>query len=180
MGQVAERLDSMTIRAQSPDGNVTLTLHKRTQVELSFREYSYEEYDESRLGRQLEAAARGLTDACRQARRAVVAEANGQEQLPEAVSHWNAQRRRFQAERDELAVAGFSRDGRIEITTVGLHEWYVSIESGALDDLSESAFVAMADSAVADLLDVHHLQMYELKTKIYGRVGVTLPDSARR
>jgi hypothetical protein len=53
MGELADRIDRMRVRASTPDGGITAELRDRDQLSLTFREGLYPLLDDAGLGRRL-------------------------------------------------------------------------------------------------------------------------------
>jgi hypothetical protein len=166
MGVLADRLDSMRVRASSPDGSITGELRDRTQVYLSFAPGSYRDYDEASLEEQLAGLARLLWASRMKEYYAAASEAFGEKvtKEPPPVSPRDAA---FYEARDELVAEGRSADGRIHIAVRGMRTWTIRIKDGTLRALDQEAFSARVREAAGMLIDDQLTKVRALKLKFY-------------
>lgn len=169
MGRVSERLDAMTIRAVSPDGNIQARLQKRNRVEMVFRSDAYAEYDEETLTVQMQLVAERLTAGCREGERTAIRQATGRD--VDDKPHWDARQRRYHAERDKLFVEGYSPDGHLRLASVGMREWGVWMTRGAIRELSEEQFVAQTQAALTCLWLNYRAALHELRRRFAEEVA---------
>jgi hypothetical protein len=176
MGIMADRLDSMVVTANSPDGQVTATVSKREQVDIEFRRGAYRRYDERTLEHQLARMATLAWIGYRRGYFEALSAANG-ETIRGDEEEWDANRRRFQQARAAVVAEGASPTGWIRAEATGLTHWRVRIEDGALTQLTEDEFRSEARGTVAALLMDYDEKMLALKDEFFD---LNLPDKKRR
>jgi hypothetical protein len=167
MGVLADRLDNMRVRVQSPGGKIAAELRGRTDVRLSFSPESYRYFNEWDLERQLAALARLLWAARMREYYAAVSEAFGETITGESPPQtWRDQE--YYSARDSIVAEGRSADGRIQLAVRGMTEWTVRIADGSLRTLTEDEFCARVGEAAAELISDQFAKIRELKNQIYG------------
>ncbi|ASU80483.1 hypothetical protein CDG81_21880 [Actinopolyspora erythraea] len=162
MGELAERLDRIRVRASAPGVDLEAELRNRSEVTLTFGESAYEFVDERFLERALAGLARRLyTGWVRQYREAISTtnlniEPNDQHDTD------------FEAEMRAVEVSVESDDGRITISTVGMQDFNASIRRGTVRELSEREFVSRVAELTPRLIQRFQAEVAELKVRYYG------------
>jgi hypothetical protein len=167
MGVLADRLDSMRVRATARGGWITAELHHRTEIRLTFGAGSYRRYSEQLLEQDLTSLARALWAGRMKAYYQAVSEAfeepvSGERRpvTPRDVEYRNA--------RDDLVARGESADGRIVISVRGMRNWVVRIAPGTLRTLTEDEFAEATGAAGEALVRDQFARIRALKNRIYG------------
>ncbi|NHD16200.1 MULTISPECIES: hypothetical protein [unclassified Actinopolyspora] len=162
MGELAERLDGIRVRANAPGMDIRAELHNRTEFTLSFGESVYEFVDERALERALASMARLLYAGWqRQYREAI--EETGLIIDPEDRHDFD-----FQEECRAVESYGESADGCVALSAVGMDEFSARIKSGTLRKLSENEFAARVSEAASLLVADYQAKTTELKIRYYG------------
>ncbi|MHA6802149.1 hypothetical protein [Salinifilum ghardaiensis] len=162
MGELAERLDNIRVRANAPGMDVQAELHNRAEFTLSFGESVYEFADERALERALASMARLLYAGWqRQYREAV--EAAGLDIDPQDQHDFN-----FQEECRAVESHGESSDGRFALSAVGMDEFSARIQRGTVRELGEGEFAARVTEAANLLVADYQAKTTELKMRYYG------------
>lgn len=162
MGELAERLDRIRVRANAPGVDLEAELRERSQVTLTFGESVYEFIDERFLERALAGLARRLyTGWVRQYREAISTtnlnvEPNDQHDFA------------FEEEVRAVEASAESGDGRIAISTVGMQDFSATIRRGTVRELSEREFVARVAEVTPRLIQHFQAKVAELKVRYYG------------
>jgi len=173
VGEFADRLAHLSVRADSPDGHISGHVGGPLQVEIRFQDGAYHSYSESDLGRQLGQLAAVLWSRYRRGYDEITAAYRDGEPAPYEEPEDVA----FRERRAALAVRGRSPEGWIEARSRGLVRWEVTVAAGAVRALTEAEFLAELDGIVADILRDWQHEVIVLTEEIYG-IGV--PDSLRR
>ncbi|ASU80609.1 hypothetical protein CDG81_22670 [Actinopolyspora erythraea] len=162
MGELAERLDNIRVRASAPGMDVHAELRDRTEFSLSFGESVYEFADERALERALASVARLLY-------------AGWQRQYQDAISWTNLDTEPrdqhdfdFQAACRAVESYGESSDGRFALSAVGMDEFTARIKRGSLRELREEEFAARVVEAATVLVRDYQAKTTELKWRYYG------------
>ncbi|MFI1989082.1 hypothetical protein [Actinoplanes sp. NPDC020271] len=171
MGEFADRLSVLSVRAESPDGQIVGSVESPPQANISFRDRAYRQYSDGDLGHQLGQLAAVLFvryrreyDEILSAYRDLPAEAGD-------VRYESLQEATFRERQAALVVRGRSARGRLEVSTRALLRWDVTVTEGTVSSLSESEFLAEANSLVAEVLRDWRNQTALLTNEIYD-IGV--------
>ncbi|GAB2744387.1 hypothetical protein GCM10027174_17620 [Salinifilum aidingensis] len=162
MGELAERLDNIRVRASAPGVELDAELRNQREVALTFGESVYEFIDERYLERALAGLARRLyTGWLRQYKEAI------------STTNLNVEpndQHDFNFEEDVRAVeaSAESSDGRITLATVGMQEFTASLRPGTVRQLSEREFVARVAEVAPLLIERYQAHVAELKVRYYG------------
>lgn len=167
MGEFAELLERLTVRADSPDGRIVGVVQGRMQVEIRFADGAYRSYDELGLGHQLSQLAAVLWSRYRREYDEVTDLYRGGAPAP----YEQPEEGVFRERRAALVARGRSAQGWVEASSRGLVRWEVVVGSGALRKLTESEFLGELDTAVADILRDWRLKTVVLSDEVYG-IGV--------
>lgn len=164
MTSLGDRIDAIHLRVRIPGADIEAELRDRTDVTISFGDGCYQWQSERDLERYLASLARLLYTAWVRAYRGALPEAflAARDDLPDR------QEEDFLAARAELREHGASRDGRITISAVDMHDITVAITRGTLRELSESEFAADTREAVRALLADRRAKVRELKMRYFG------------
>jgi hypothetical protein len=158
----ADQLDTMTIRATSPDGQIQLTFSGGSDITLTFRTGAYARYRERPLESQLARLATGVWTGYRRGYLQAIGETAGGDQ-----PSTDERRRRFQDARARMLATAESPRGFVRVEAVGLMRWRVDIRDGALTRLTEQQFVTEANAAAKALLADYAAKMVHLKDTIF-------------
>lgn len=167
MGIVGDRLDNLRVETSSPDGQVTGVLRPPSELAIAFSYDRYRHYTERDLEHQLSVLVEQLWTEYREARLAAVVEATGRsagEDTP-----WDANSRRYRAERDESRYEGMSNGRSVFVRSTGLLRWRFVIRDGALHALGEAALAADVASGYAALMRDCHQKLNRLRDKHFPR-----------
>lgn len=151
MTQLSNKLDTMTIRVTSPDGRIMARLTNLRSVSVKFREDAFDQYrdDPDSLPPQLAAALNTLWNTYRDSVSELFAEAGGVPDGPDG--HWDANRRRYRAERDALECVAMSPGRLVKMRCRNRTDFAVKVKPGALDTVEEQQFVAEINAALMGL-----------------------------
>ncbi|MEV6843653.1 hypothetical protein [Actinoplanes sp. NPDC051411] len=179
MGELADRLERLTVRETSPDGQIAAT-RDRNQVTLRFHEGAYRSYTESALAGQLGDLARSVRAGCQRGYYEVIGDVTGQPvSAGEVERELDGRERRFYEAQRALRVETSSVNGWITVETEGLDQWRVRIRDGALRALSEEQFISEGVAALGRLLTAYHDRDRELRDEFFDLKlpeGSKLPD----
>ncbi|HEV8558278.1 MAG TPA: hypothetical protein VGR06_18045 [Actinophytocola sp.] len=162
MGQLADRLDAISVRVRVPGTEIMAELRHRTDVTISFGESVYEFLDERGLERFLVSLARMLYAAWLREYRAAIADS-----ALDVEPHDQRDHDFFDA-RSKIEASGSSAGGRIAFSAKGMQDMSAKIAPGTLRELTETQFTARAKEAVTALIQDHLAKVRELKTRFYG------------
>jgi hypothetical protein len=168
VGELADRVDTMVIRASTPDGGITAELRGRDQLSLSFSDGLYRLFDDdAELSRRLAIVANLLWVARTREYRRIYADVTGDDSTGEtlAISERDIA---WRTERDDLVATGRSTDGRVTVHFVGMRQWQVTIRPGTVRALDEQQFIRSAGEAAGALIRDQFSQLAALSHKHYG------------
>lgn len=162
MGELAERLDNIRVRANAPGMDIEAELRNRSEFTLSFGASVYEFIDEDALERALASLARLLYVGWQRQYREAIAE-TALDIEPDDGHDF-----RFQEESRVIESCGESGDGRVALSAVGMDEFTARIKRGTVRELSEGEFAARTAEAATLLVEDYQAKMAELKVRYYG------------
>lgn len=153
MSTMNEHLDTMTVRAATPDGTAFATLQGRGAVSVSFAPGYYASSNESRLELKLGQLGRLLWVARMKEYYRFKSEQLGREIRGEGRPRTARQEARREA-RDQIAATG-SGGGIVTLTAVGMLSWTAEIAPGTVARTDESVFCAAVAQAAESLITDH-------------------------
>jgi hypothetical protein len=176
MGTISNDLNEIASTVTSPDGYVEGRAESLQYLSLRFLRDSYERYyrhrDAELLAHQLERMATLMSTAYQKARREVML-AHGFERSSAMRPPFSSRHREYLEQGPNLTAQGGSPDREIQVTTVGLIEFHVSIRPDVLERHGEQRFLQLADGAMnnlrADYRRAHTALRHELYLKYKGR-----------
>lgn len=171
MTEFGKRLNEMTVRATSPDSNVRAVLRGRGQASISLTSADVlDQYSNvEALAGQIAHAIERVMSGAEQGRRKLVDEFS--RLRVDDTPHWDAERRRYRADRDELPARGKSPHDIVRVETAGLRTWTVGIRPGALERVTAAELCSEVNHAVKDVHRNYAQRLYELKKQRFGDVG---------
>ncbi|GII21758.1 hypothetical protein [Planosporangium mesophilum] len=166
MGELADRIHAMQVRASTPDGRVTTALRHRSEVTLAFAPGWYDRCDERDLERRLAALASLLWVARTREYWRTVSDVTGDDATHEEkpVSPRDV---KFAEAREALVARGSSADGRVCLSVEGMRRWTVRVAPGTVRALDEHEFGSAVGQAAAELIEDQFSKIARLKYKIY-------------
>ncbi|WP_030435532.1 hypothetical protein [Actinoplanes subtropicus] len=168
MGELADRIDTMRVRASTLGDGITAELRDGSELSISFREGYYRLFDyEADMERQLEALAAHLWVARGREVRRIFTDVTDEEFVPGDPPS-DERDLAWQAEREELVATGSSSDGRITVRVVGFRDWQASIRPGTLRALDEHRFAEAVAEAAGELIRDLFDKLTALSSKYYG------------
>ncbi|MEV6636525.1 hypothetical protein AB0M54_37870 [Actinoplanes sp. NPDC051470] len=167
MGELADRVETMRVRATAPDGSLTAELYDRDQLTLTFHNDYYRQCDDDDLGRRLAAVASLLWVARTREYERIYSDVTGDYSTGEGPPATERERD-WRAERDAIEAHGASEDGRVRVRAVGLRNWTVTIRPGTTRTLDEQQFIAAAGQAAGALIRDQFTRLAALSNKYYG------------
>jgi hypothetical protein len=167
---IGDLLKTMTVTATSPDGNIHATVFDYKRIRAGFLPSTFDRYDEPELGHQL--ARLGITawiawsrERMELYRRSLGLTAQEAEQAQSVV--YDSHRKQYEAALNAIEAEGAS-DGRVlHIRTVGMLQWHVAIEHGALRHYGEHGFLGEIHSAFEALMRDRELKIITLKSDFF-------------
>lgn len=162
VGELADRLDRIRVRANPPGMDVEAELRNRNEFTLSFAESVYEFIDQNALERGLANIARLLYAGWVRQYQDAIAETNVDTD-PKDQHDLN-----FRDEARTIESQGESSDGRVSFSAVGMDDFTARIKQGTLRELDEREFAGRASEAATLLVDDYMAQTTVLKMRYYG------------
>jgi len=167
MSDLRDQIQSIRVRASSPDGAISAELAGRTQIALSFARGWYDRCDEGDLERKLGALATLLWTA-RMRRYWEVRSQDAGERITGEPKPISPRAVAYREARAALVAHGRSADGRVTVSVEGMRQWTVRVQRGTARALDEHEFAAAAGQAAAELIQDQYRKIAALKLKIYG------------
>lgn len=162
---IGDLFRKMTVTAESPDGKIWARVYEYTRVQVGFRPWTFERYDETALAAQLGrlglltwvAWSRERTETYRRSLGLGAGEAR------DAGRGGDPHRERYEADLQAVEGTGVSARGTLRVHTVGMMRWRVDIEPGTLRRLGEQPVVDEIHSAFASLMRDRERKIITLK-----------------
>lgn len=167
MTALAERVESMVVRAASPDGRLQAKISGGHDIAIGFRPGTYRDYRDGELARQLAQLLTSLYSGYEAGFRKALSDTLGRPVASDQ-EQWDAVRRRFHAARCEVVAYGRSPGGQVGAKSTGLRQWDFRIKDGTVGQLGEDQFLAELDSAVNAVRCDDILRVSRLRSEIYG------------
>jgi hypothetical protein len=172
MAAIGDDLNAIDVTVTSPDGRIEGRAESLKYITMRFLYDSYESYYRDRgpelLAHQLGRGATLLAAAYQKARRQVM-HAHSFERYS-AVRPPDSPRHREYLERGaKLTARGSSPDQKIQVTTVALIDFQVTIAPRVLFDHDEQAFMQLAHGAMNDLRQDYERAHTELRHELYQK-----------
>lgn len=164
MGHLADRLDTLFVKAATPDGTTLIELRGHTDVRISFAPGYYSYSSESRIAAKLQTAARLLWVARMKEYFRAYSEATGRDVRGEQIDSENAQA--FQDLRLKIVARGESDGGVVAVVAAALWDWTVSIAPGAVAQIDESEFCRLAGQAGQRLIEDQYRQLRDVRRQL--------------
>jgi hypothetical protein len=176
MAAIADDLNAIAVTVTSPDGRIEGLVESMRYTKIRFLHDSYERYyrrcEPEVLAHQLGRGATLMAAAYQKARRAVM-RAHGFEQYTALEPPYTSRHREYLQRGAALTAQGSSPGREIQVTTVSLSTFQVSIAADALYHHDEQKFLQLADGAMKDLQRdyqrVHSALRHELYLKYKDR-----------
>jgi hypothetical protein len=170
MAAIADDLNTIVVTATAPDGRIMGRMESLEFITLRFLHDSYEQYyrhrDPETLAHQLGRGATLMATAYQKARREVM-RAHSFERYT-AVNPPSEPRHREYLERGaELTARGSSPEGEIQVNSVGLVEFRVTVAPEALERNDERGFLRLAGAALESLRASHGRAHGELRHELH-------------
>ncbi|MFI6170778.1 hypothetical protein ACIBCN_28615 [Nocardia sp. NPDC051052] len=162
MQDLAARLDNIQVRVRAPGTEIEAELSQRTNIALFFGDSAYAFVDEPMLEQALTSIAKLLWVGWQRHYRRVIEYTNL------IIDAANSPDMKFFADRDKTEAVGASSDQRITISTIGMRNFSVRIESGTVRELTESQFSRSAAEAATLLIQDYQAKVQELKQRYYS------------
>jgi len=157
---------ALRVRVTLPSGVLSAELRGRSEVTLTFEPPSYYRFSEDALEDSLGNIGRLLCAARVRAYYEQLTAEYGREILGES-EPLNQSDVDYRQARSELAVTGRSSDGRIELSTRGMHNWKAAIAPGTLSALKEEEFCERFAEAARDLIENQYAGIARVKAEVY-------------
>ncbi|HZE37754.1 MAG TPA: hypothetical protein VE172_02995 [Stackebrandtia sp.] len=165
---MADRLDSMVVKVSSPDGLITGEYRpNQGGVVVDFAGDGFRRYRERGLERQLAAVAQRFWRGYRTAYDRALAEATGRPTTHG--EYWEADRRRYWAERDATSYEGMSAGECVYFHSVGLRDFNVVIRDGWLAGSTKERFAREVATGFSAMMSDYRTKLARLRDKHYGR-----------
>lgn len=167
MGDVADRLDELTVTVHSPDGNFSVTVQgpRKIQFEIGRRAYdAYVRYDIGEFERQLSHLATLTWTKYQRGVRAIAGDATPDTYHDlggEEVVNYNNQRAQIEAE-------ATSADGAVSIRTRGMVQWGVSLDRDLVRRIPPQQILSGLNTALQLTVSRYLVQQYALRDKLFG------------
>lgn len=167
MGEVAERLEDLSVTVSSPDGNIEARVRGGQARSLRFREGAYPRYTEAALAHQLARTATLLFVGHDRGVQEVMDKAGLHRPRRPSAAIDEAQRR-YLAALPEIYATGVGPRELVRLDATGLMHWRCEIAQGTLRFLSEPEFIAEVMGAGQALLRHHRYETALLRNEHFG------------
>lgn len=167
MGEIAERLNALTVTVQSPDGCIHATVRGPREVEVQVGQRAYLTYARHSVGEFEHQLAALATLAWTKYQRAVRDIIGGTEPdlyhdpSGEEVVNYNTQLA-------QIEVEATSDDELVSLRTRGMVHWWVHIDPRLIRQVSSEQFLASLSGALNQTVSRFLVQSYALRDKFFG------------
>jgi hypothetical protein len=170
MAAIADDLNAIDVTITSPDGRIEGRAESLKYITLRFLQNSYERYyrhrDAELLAHQLGRGATLMAAAYQKARREVML-AHDFERYTNLQPPYSSRHREYLQRGAQLTARGSSPNQEVQVTTVSLIDFQVSIASDVLHDHEEQKFLQLANGAMNDLQAAYRRAHTDLRHKLY-------------
>lgn len=163
MGEIAERMERMTVEVTSPDGRIKARLAGGSRLTVRFQPDCYPRYRGPELAEQLARLGNLLWTGHRQGYLRVMHEVAGTdlaEDRPE--DEWDAERRRYKLAQREIVADAVSPQGCLRMRAKCLVDWRVAIKDERRERLCEDEFRTEVVETMTQVHVDHTLHTHEL------------------
>lgn len=166
MARLGEILDAMIVDAQSPDGKIAARLSNRKEFRFAFRDaQDFNRYPSTcELAAQTQALLTKLMDRRKEMQYAAIETATGQK-VNDGL-HWDANRRAYRNQRDQITAVGSAHEGRVSVATVGLRYWKVKVAPEAFEAYVAVQYCDALRTAMTELRSDHFAQVLKLQKTV--------------
>ena len=165
MGVIADKLDNMAIKANSPDQNIAAMISNRTKVSLKFNPNTYNSYSEGSLEHQLSRLAELAWINWQRGYEEVLHSRDMRVMKPSLAKDEDT--RKFLENRFDIESFGSSNDDNVRVKTRGLRHWKVRIRPGTISELEEETFCRSCLEAVAMVIDDYNIKNEAYKEELH-------------
>jgi hypothetical protein len=172
VGVLAERMERLVVRVQSPDRYISAVLSHPLHLDVTFTPGTYRRYREHALERQLDVVATRLWTGHRRGYLHALSEALGEPDRGERdqdAMDIDPHSRRYQEAAASIVARGESPGRDIHVTTTALVRWEFAISTGTVHRVGEDQFRRDLVIAARSVLDGYLAQVRELKNEHFGR-----------
>lgn len=167
MGEIADRLNELSVTVQSPDGNISATVKGPRHIQIGISQSGYNAYVPYNIGEfehQLSQLAtltwtryqRGVRDICGDTTPDV-----RYDECAEGVIAYNGQRAQIEAGAE-------SADGVVSIRTRGMVQWSVSLDHALMRQIAPQQFLTGLSNALKTTVSRYLTAQYQLRDKLFG------------
>jgi hypothetical protein len=167
VGDLGDRLVSLTVKAVSPDGQISAMFRGQGEkIEIAFHPGAYRNYSETSLAHELSHLAMRVTAKYVRAQKKLI-----DDEIPDVLHddgiEYGLEDREYRRRVTAIKVGAESPDGRIKVHSHSLARWVVRITDGTVGRVSEETFTAGFISAIREVLAQHQFQVLKLKDEYY-------------
>jgi hypothetical protein len=166
MGELASRLERITVEATSPDGRIRAWVRGQLELDIEFGMRAYRSHDDAELSRQLGQLA---TLTWTRYHREYI-------EVENAFLDWSAQEqdahdRLFEEQAEQLTVVGSSPGGWVTVRSRALARWDVHLVPGVQQQLTEQQFVDEVVGAAGHTVRAYRAARARLLDQFYDLAG---------
>lgn len=180
MGELADRLDRLTVQVSSPDQQITVHLDGRGGLaDIQLSTSAYRRYATADLARQLRQLARLASVAYRRAFRELVDEVFTEPVYDDSPDEVGPELPKYRHLLPAIVSRGQAGDGAVQISARGLADWEVRLTPGLPQRLPADVFLEHLRAAVEQLLADHNAQATEARQQVYRPIESAIPLNGR-
>jgi len=172
VGELADRLDRLSVEVVSPDRRIVATIRGGWDVDVDIDPRVFHGYRERALGDQLSQLGRLAYVAYQRERRKLMDDAFAMPIYDDLVDVVGTRLRDYREGVANLVSSGTSDDRVITVRSRGLAEWDVAIAPDVIARMHAQTFVADLRTAVFRVFDDHRRQVVEVQDAVYGSARV--------
>lgn len=165
MGELADKLNSMKVKAQSHDGNLRAILDKAGFV-LGVRPGAYHDYEADELAYQLKSVLRKMEVKYRKSYQEIT-EAFGVTIVVDPRLAVKKVQRDYLTDAANVVLVGVTSKKLVRVRAQGMRSWECRVAPNLKSELSEEEFVEEVNAAVNNLVNKYRQSLKDFKKKHY-------------
>jgi hypothetical protein len=167
MGLVRDRLATLSIDAQSPDGTINVSLSRAGGIKVALGQRIADQHTEESFEEQLEEALMAVLAGYEEATELIRSEARGGNPPADAASPFGKRRDAVKTAVEELQVKVTSPRGFVAIEWVGRDDIVVALRAGTLHKLDNEALTQEINSTIKMLGRERAIKAMSIHKQVY-------------
>jgi hypothetical protein len=168
MGELADRLNRLTIRASSPDRRIAVAVSGHGElVGIELSAAAFHSYHERTLAHQLEQLGKLVHVTYRREYRALTDAVFERPIYDDMIDEVGPQLREYRERVAAIVSHGQGGEDRVRISACGLLTWEVTVSGGVTRQVPVDVFLEWLDTALSGLRADHYAQVRQIRREVY-------------